>query len=569
VTYRTFVSNIFLIFLFLFFSSSLSCSNNDKNWGRYTGVDAHDSTYAFLQVEEEADRRIVQLNDDLIHTHLVAVSNILGDLPADANPRSFLVKRGYWNFYEEGVKVLRLVELLVRYKNIASCQACLNAINEVFYLQFYEFLGELSIDEKKDAYGNLKTRLLETLFHVYQCQNHGKLEMTYSYETPPLALTFTKLVVTVFRVVAIKQWVYEKKKSFLMQRLDGCKASIFSTLHAMSSSEGKYVPTYEELSLFIDTLKHVTLKKPTPFPWATVLKWVGAGTLVVVFVVGGYWAFKHFGASAADNLGKKPIQVGKEEKSFLKSVQDFIESMTDKNSKNKKKKENAYARFLRAWTRILTDKKEGAFTKLAGEIARMLGDDEPGGWTRFCNRVADMLRDTGGILARVDTNVNFSLVAQGMIRRGLTLFGRATDPAHGIRVGLSNDNLREVRRLNNTLESGSAAVVGSMNRFTQEIGAFRENPRIDFNIRGSDRVEEAIANLPGAIWRFADRISHAWENKGFLSGSPPYRERPIPNMRAQDRTQPPPPPPGYNGHNFFVPPRQNNAPPPPPPPRNE
>jgi len=266
-------------------------------------------------IEEEADRRIEQLNRDLMTIGIFGVEKVLGPLSRAEKPRlSFIVN---WDFHGEGPRILTFIELLEKHKNLKECSRCLDALNELFYLQFRQLIVELNINrtseiqfdqnnvdshrdihfkgfrDKNNLFGSsnkyAKLKLLEILFKVYDCQSiRNDDAFRYSYESPVLAMLMTKIAINVFRARSHINWSYEKREDFLAQKLDRFKKELLIAFNQVSKKNVSVSNSIlvQDLVDFVDVVKITAIERIMPFPWGSVIKWTLIGGATIATAVG-------------------------------------------------------------------------------------------------------------------------------------------------------------------------------------------------------------------------------------------------------------------------------------------
>jgi hypothetical protein len=243
----------------------------------------------FIVSAGAVDEEIKQLNDDLVLNKMGEAEKVIGMIPDNAHPESFLVNGWYWPFDKQAPKILGLIDVLVQNKQEVSCRECLDRINSIFYLQCHKFVNDLSDDkfEAQDMASGTKDQLqaksmgskdqlLEILFRTYYCQSTTKSSIVYSYETLPLALIMTKAVINMFLAKMHSSWTYKQKQSLVSRTFFEAKSDLWCELNSC----GKSLPVWrsvniEETELCVGLLHKFFIQEVSPYPWGRWF-WTGA-----------------------------------------------------------------------------------------------------------------------------------------------------------------------------------------------------------------------------------------------------------------------------------------------------
>lgn len=360
---------------------------------------------SFARVEEEPDRRIVQLNESISTIGMFGVEKVLGKLSLDSKPRTGFVAK--WNFHSDGPKILKLIETLEGHTEHEECVRCLNAINEIFYLQLRQLLVELDVSQidglqlgmkgmdvsakgsskSKKLFGvhsanYVKSKLLEILFKIYDCQNTRRVGLAYSYETLPMAAIMTKAIINILRARAHTKWSYEKQKDFVVQKLDQTKKELLSVFGLVRSQTDISV---DDLSGFVDILKTIVIERKQGVAWGKFFKWTfvtgGIIAACAAAVYAGYLISSSLGKEAADRFEQVPRAID----DLRRDIRDI--KVTIEHEIGPQTKDGSLMKFLdAARLQWFGTGEKGSFLKfLDAARVNMFEGTEPGAFIKFLN----------------------------------------------------------------------------------------------------------------------------------------------------------------------------------------
>ncbi|MBU1007903.1 hypothetical protein KKA53_02400 [Candidatus Dependentiae bacterium] len=354
-----------------------------------------------VRIEEEPDLRIEQLNN-VLSVYISSVEQVLGKLSPNDKPSLGFVAR--WNFHADGPKILRLITILEENIKYKQCSQCLNAINEIFYLQLRQLIIDLDIGQagglllsargdtvtnsqkRKTVFSarpdsHIKSKLKEILSNVYEYKNIADVALAYEYDSTPPASIMTKATINILRARAHRNWSYEKQKDFIGQKLDRAKRDILRVCGSEQGGAGLPVP--ENIPGFIDILKEVVIVRAPASSIGRLLRLtiVGSGALALcaAAVYGVYYVSSNIGVNTGAKLDSGLRNVAAE------PVKDVVRVLEQGVSVSLGEDANGLMGVLK---KLLESKEPSVVNKLAETVIDMLGDMN---MNRLFGQIADKM----------------------------------------------------------------------------------------------------------------------------------------------------------------------------------
>jgi hypothetical protein len=277
---------IFLYLLFLLSQQVLFSHDNRP---------VHPTKNIFSVVNEDGRKRIDRVNRRLIDYYIPTIERALGRIPYDVRPRSFKVGV---NFYSEGLRILKYIEMLEKNEKLKPCSECLAHIDEIFYVQFRLLIRKLKIvdfipqqdwirlgmksvaalDSQIHSDASVRAQLLDLFAKIYDPNLRPAI---LSPSEQFLISTTRRIIIVLFRSRRADELSEPEQRDFLAQTLDAIKKEIDAKQMELSI-DGSLA---QLLRGSLNVIELVAIEKKSRFPIKKVLIWTGS----VVALLGVLW----------------------------------------------------------------------------------------------------------------------------------------------------------------------------------------------------------------------------------------------------------------------------------------
>lgn len=249
------------------------------------------SSFVLLVSSASAIDNLSLLNDKLTKRSVFEVQNALGIELSDYEiPRKFLVTS--YGFLSESRRILSFLDLLEKNKDRAACIRAIEQVNEIFSLQFVQFVKHHKKFDQAE-----KLQVLSAIEKL-----HTTIGLTNA--------AFARMVIGLFQV-RVGSWNYEDKLGMMAVVLERARREFLAN-----------ELRNDELRVFVGFLEEMFIEKPRGLPWKT----IGRVFLVTTVLAGlGYAAYKMYSWSK----NKVVPVVGKLGDDIRQSSENLKEGMTE------------------------------------------------------------------------------------------------------------------------------------------------------------------------------------------------------------------------------------------------